>query len=109
MKTKVIYAFHILLVVAAAWGVGFSVAKGQEGTLPAPQAPQALVSGFSYQGSLKQAGSAVNSTCDFKFGLVECAEPGDAAWRDPDVDQHGQRWVVQCEIERIEPVWCNAI
>ncbi len=68
MKTKVIYAFHILLVVAAAWGLGFSVAKGQEGTPPAPQAPQAAASGFTYQGSLKQAGSAVNSTCDFNLG-----------------------------------------
>jgi len=69
MKTKVIYAFHIFLVVAAAWGLGFSVAKGQEWTPPAPQAPQVAVSGFTYQGSLKQAGNAVNSTCDFKFGL----------------------------------------
>ena len=69
MKTKGIYAFHIFLVVAAAWGLGFSVAKGQEWTPPAPQAPEVAATGFTYQGSLKQAGSAVNSTCDFKFGL----------------------------------------
>jgi hypothetical protein len=29
MKTKVIYAFHILLVLALAWGLGYSVARGQ--------------------------------------------------------------------------------
>jgi len=69
MKTKVIFAFHILLVVAAAWGLGFSVARGQEGTLPAPQAPQAATTAFTYQGSLKKSGSAVNGNCDFQFGL----------------------------------------
>ena len=69
MKTKAIYAFHILLVVAAAWGMGYSVAKGQAGLPPAPQEPQAAATGFTYQGSLKQAGSAVNGNCDFQFGL----------------------------------------
>jgi pectin methylesterase-like acyl-CoA thioesterase len=69
MKSKVIYVFHIILVVMLAWGLGYSVARGQVGMPPAPQAPQVAATAFTYQGSLKQAGSAVNSTCDFKFGL----------------------------------------
>jgi hypothetical protein len=69
MKTKVIYAFHILLVVMLAWGLGYSVARGQDGTSPAPKAPQAAVSGFTYQGSLKHSGSAVNASCQMAFRL----------------------------------------
>jgi hypothetical protein len=49
--------------------MGYSVAKGQAGPPPAPQEPQAAATGFTYQGSLKQAGSAVNGNCDFQFGL----------------------------------------
>jgi hypothetical protein len=69
MKNKVIYAFHIFLVVAAAWGLGYRVARGQAGPPSAPQAPQAPVTAFTYQGSLKKSGSAVSGNCDFKFGL----------------------------------------
>ncbi|MGH2522846.1 MAG: hypothetical protein ACRDH2_10125, partial [Anaerolineales bacterium] len=35
-----------------------------------------LGAGFTYQGQLKQNGSAVNATCDFQFGLFDAASAG---------------------------------
>jgi hypothetical protein len=69
MKTKLLYTIHIILAVLLAWGLGYSVARGQEGAPPAPQAPQVAVSGFTYQGSLKESGAAVNDSCSMAFRL----------------------------------------
>jgi hypothetical protein len=78
MKSKAMYAFHILLVVVLAWGLGYSVARGQAGTPPGtqPAAPETAATGFRYQGSLKQSGSAVNANCDFQFGLWDAQALG---------------------------------
>ena len=77
MKSKAINAFHILLVVGLAWGLGYSVARGQEGpSSPADPSRWTPETGFSYQGSLKQSGSAVNANCDFQFGLWDAQSLG---------------------------------
>lgn len=73
MKHKFLSAFRVLLVAALGWGLGFSQARGEQG----PEAPEAPpVTSFTYQGSLKQAGSAVNAMCDFQFGLYDAQSLG---------------------------------
>ncbi len=67
MKSKGLYLFHALIIMAVAWGVGYSQARGQVEPQE-PSKPKPAMA-FTYQGSLKQGGSAVNATCDFQFGL----------------------------------------
>jgi len=78
METRWKTAFYIIFVIAIAWGLGYSPAQGQEGSPPgAPDQPAAAINqSFTYQGSLKHNGSAVNATCDFQFGLYDAQSLG---------------------------------
>jgi hypothetical protein len=73
MKSKLVYIIHILLVVLVAWGLGFSQAKGQEGSPPAgPSAVTSILSSaFTYQGVLKENGVPVTGNRDMTFKLLE--------------------------------------
>ncbi len=65
MKSKLYFAIRILAVLARAWGLGYSSASGQvEAPNPAPG-----VSGFTYQGVLKENGSPVTDSCQMAFRL----------------------------------------
>jgi hypothetical protein len=71
MKSKVLYAFHLLFVVIVAWGLGFSPARGQAGTPSgAPAELTGNVAGsFNYQGVLKENGAPVTGSRSMSFKL----------------------------------------
>ena len=72
MKKRWNTAFYIIFVIAIAWGLGYSPAQGQEGSPPgAPDQPAAAINqSFTYQGSLKLNGSAVDANPRFPVWAV---------------------------------------
>lgn len=105
MKSKWLYAFHVILIVGLAFAAGYRQASGKGaggsgagydgaaqdgGDLPtpepvsvdgeiasveAPESPDATVSGsFSYQGALKESGSAVTGDRQMTFKLFAASD-----------------------------------
>lgn len=104
MKSKWLYAFHVILIVGLAFAAGYRQASGAahaSGALPgglastasnlptpeplsldgeivsdnAPAAPDATVSGsFTYQGALKESGSAVTGNRQMTFKLYAASD-----------------------------------
>jgi hypothetical protein len=70
------YLVSFLAVLALLLSAGGATAQD---SVLAPQNVSALAvlgTGFTYQGQLKQGGSAVNATCDFQFSLHDDASAG---------------------------------
>ena len=67
----------ILVLVLSAMGLGVAGISAQG---PQPASPEAaalnLGTGFTYQGQLKNGGSAVNASCDFQFALYNAVTLG---------------------------------
>ncbi len=72
-------ALYIIFVLAIAWGLGYSPAQGQEGVAAwrsQIRRHASIHESFTYQGSLKHNGSAVEAICDFQFGLYDAQSLG---------------------------------
>lgn len=61
----------LLLIVGAGWAAARSSASVGVADIPPPAG-----TAFTYQGLLKDAGGAVDQTCDFRFGLYDTSSSG---------------------------------
>ena len=72
MKARKLFGLGLVVVLVFLVLTNVTSAQG-----PAPRAPStALGTGFTYQGQLKQSGTAYTGTCDFKFVLFDAASGG---------------------------------
>ncbi len=73
MKNKWLYIISIILAGAVTVGVGYGIAngqsRGQPGAPDEPQAPQAALNSFTYQGALKKGEAGVDGDCQMAFRL----------------------------------------
>ena len=70
-------ALYIIFVPADRRWTGLQPGAGAGRVPGAPEQPAAAINqSFTYQGSLKQNGDAVNASCDFQFGLYDAQSLG---------------------------------